>query len=718
MNTNILLVTPPFLQFNTPYPAMLYLYGFLKSQKYAVQHYDLNIHTARKIFSSSFLKKLYLKMDNKKLPTPFPGFSENRNRYLSTIDPVMAFLSGKNATYAHRILSRHLLPEGPHFNAITEDCNFSQFDATDRSRYLATLYMEDIAYAISRIADPGFEIIRYRESMGMGAHHFSDMEDQLGTKPTEVEKIYLDLLENKIETENPTIIAFTIPFPGTLFAVLRCSTIIKKLYPNIIICAGGGFVNTELRSLSNTDFFNYIDYLFFDDGEAPFKQFLNVYEGQSEKEALFNCAFKEDGNVRFAPSYKSRITDDTLYPDYSETDPDLYISMFDSQNPMMRLWNDGFWNKLTLAHGCYWSKCTFCDTSLDYIKNFKALDVQSIISRIRSCIVQTGESGFHFTDEAAPPALLKKLAIELLRANISCSYWTNIRFDDAFTADLAKLLFLSGCIALSGGVEVASTRLLSLIKKGVTIEQLARTTRNLSSAGILIHAYLMYGYPTQNEQETIDSLEVVRQLFENQCIDSAYWHKFSLTCHSAVYLSPNEYSISVKEDEFDFCHNDVNYREKSKTEHSVYSEGLNNALFNYMNGVELKRPVEKWFRKKVPTSTVNKQFIKDALKSDLNSFDNERSDHMVFFIAHIPVIELKGSIAEMFFSIFGEEYSLKITKPVANNLSEFFKQYPLYSELQIDVGNELLSKALMIGKNKLFFDETFTFLREFSLLMI
>jgi hypothetical protein len=36
-------------------------------------------------------------------------------------------------------------------------------------------------------------------------------------------------------------------------------------------------------------------------------------------------------------------------------------------NPMHRLWSDGRWNKLTVAHGCYWKKCSFCDVGLDYI---------------------------------------------------------------------------------------------------------------------------------------------------------------------------------------------------------------------------------------------------------------------------------------------------------------------------------------------------------------
>ena len=51
------------------------------------------------------------------------------------------------------------------------------------------------------------------------------------------------------------------------------------------------------------------------------------------------------------------------------------------------------------------------------------------------------------------------------------------------------------------------------MKKGVTVEQVARVTRAFTDAGVMVHAYLMYGFPTETAQETVDALERVRQLF-------------------------------------------------------------------------------------------------------------------------------------------------------------------------------------------------------------
>ncbi|VEB39725.1 bacteriocin maturation radical SAM protein 1 [Chromobacterium violaceum] len=229
-------------------------------------------------------------------------------------------------------------------------------------------------------------------------------------------------------------------------------------------------------------------------------------------------------------------------------------------NPMHRLWSDGRWNKLTIAHGCYWKKCSFCDVTLDYISRYETASAELLVDRIEAIIAETGQTGFHFVDEAAPPKMLKALAEELLRRKVSISWWGNIRFEKSFTPELAQLLAESGCIAISGGLEVASDRLLKLMKKGVSVEQVARVTHGFAEAGILVHAYLMYGFPTQTVQDTVDALEYVRQLFDHGCIQSGFFHRFACTVHSPVGQNPEEYGVKlVPLPKGDFAKNDVGF---------------------------------------------------------------------------------------------------------------------------------------------------------------
>ena len=333
---------------------------------------------------------------------------------------------------------------------------------------------------------------------------------------------------------SPKLVAISVPFPGNLYAALRCGQWLKANHPHIKIALGGGFANTELRSLSDARVFEFLDFISLDDGETPIEQLLKSINTSGSSETLKRTFTLEDGTVTYhnnqaCTDYKQG---DVGTPDYSDLLLHDYISAIEVVNPMHSLWSDGRWNKLTMAHGCYWGKCTFCDVSLDYIQRYEPLTAAILCDRIETIIAQTGQTGFHFVDEAAPPALMRSLALEIIRRKLVVSWWTNIRFEKSFTRELCLLLKASGCIAVSGGLEVASDRLLALIQKGITVAQVARVNKHFTEAGIMVHAYLMYGFPTQTAQETIDSLEMVRQLFAAGVLQSAFWHQFAMTAHS------------------------------------------------------------------------------------------------------------------------------------------------------------------------------------------
>jgi hypothetical protein len=283
-------------------------------------------------------------------------------------------------------------------------------------------------------------------------------------------------------------------------------------------------------------------------------------------------------------------------------------------NPMHRLWSDGRWNKLTVAHGCYWKKCSFCDVSLDYIGRYDAASAELLCDRIEAIVEETGQTGFHFVDEAAPPKSLKALAAEIQRRQLPITWWGNIRFEKTFTPQLCQQLADSGCIAISGGLEVASDRLLALMKKGVSVDQVARVTKGFSDAGVLVHAYLMYGFPTQTAQDTVDALELVRQLFVHGCIQSGFWHRFTCTVHSPVGLDPAAYGVTLQElPEVTFGKNDIGFFDPTGTDHDALGVGLKKALYNYMHGIGLEDDVRVWFDFNVPKTRIARRRIERAL---------------------------------------------------------------------------------------------------------
>ncbi|MDO5637267.1 MAG: radical SAM protein [Myroides sp.] len=686
LKTEILLITPPFTQLNTPYPGTVYLKGFLNAKNILSYQSDLGIEVILKLFSKKGLQDLFSFIDQK-------GFDlgENAKRmvalqedYINSIDTVISFLQGKNPTLANAIVYDDFLPQAARFSQLDElDWAFGTMGFQDKAKHFATLYLEDLSDLIIETVDEDFGFSRYAERLGRSANSFDELYQKLHEAPTYIDQITLRLLDQLIEKSNPKIFGFSVPFPGNLYSAFRCAQYIKQHYPHIKIVMGGGFPNTELRTVSDVRVFDFFDFITLDDGEAPTEQLIKFVNDEIPQSDLKRTFIIENGEVKYInnPLVKDYKQNEIGCPDYSDIDLNQYISVIEVVNPMHRLWSDGRWNKLTMAHGCYWGKCTFCDISLDYIKVYEPIAAKKIVDRMEQLIASTGSTGFHFVDEAAPPALMREVAIEIIKRKLTVSWWTNIRFEKSFTLDLCRLLKASGCIAVSGGLEVASDRLLQLIDKGVTVEQVARVNRNFTEAGIMVHAYLMYGFPTQTAQETIDSLEMVRQMFEVGIMQSGFWHQFAMTAHSPIGLNPEAFDvIHVAGNVPTFANNDMVHKEKSGAVHDKFSFGLRKSLYNYMHGLCFDFSLQEWFDFKIPRTKVAPDYIVSVLENE--PFTSYKATQKVVWLGSNPSLELftkskKGKIFEktrVTFHSKNDELQMEVDQKIGDWLRQFIRE--------------------------------------------
>lgn len=685
LETQILLITPPFTQLNTPYPGTVYLKGFLNTKNISSYQADLGIEVILQLFSKNGLQDLFSFIEQNSL-----DLGENAQRivalqddYIQSIDAVISFLQGKNPTLANAIVHDDYLPQASRFSQLDElDWAFGSMGFQDKAKHYATLYLEDISDLIIETVDENFGFSRYAERLGRSANSFDELYQKLNDKPTYIDQITLRLLEDLIQKTNPKIVGFSVPFPGNLYSAFRSAQYIKQHHPHIKIVMGGGFPNTELRSVSDVRVFEFFDFINLDDGEAPTEQLIRLVNNEIPQSELKRTFVLENNEVKYInnPLIKDYKQSEVGCPDYTDIDLNQYISVIEVVNPMHRLWSDGRWNKLTMAHGCYWGKCTFCDISLDYIKVYEPIAAKEIVDRMEQLIASTGTTGFHFVDEAAPPALMREVAIEIIKRKLTVSWWTNIRFEKSFTLDLCRLLKASGCIAVSGGLEVASDRLLKLIDKGVTVEQVARVNRNFTEAGIMVHAYLMYGFPTQTAQETIDSLEMVRQMFEVGIMQSGFWHQFAMTAHSPVGLNPEAFDVINHSTTLGtFANNDMIHEDKSGANHDKFSFGLKKSLFNYMHGLCFDFPLQEWFEFKVPKTKIAPDYIVSVLESE--PFPTYKNTQKVVWLGSLPTVETftkskKGKTFEKARLIFHSKHDLleiEVDKEVGEWLFQLMK---------------------------------------------
>lgn len=691
VHKDVLLITPPFTQLNTPYPAMSYLQGYLNTLGVTSYQSDLSLETALKLFTKQILSEVFQTIPTQKNNyTPnIQQVIKNQRQYIQCIEPVIQFLQGNNDALAFRILNGKYLPKGhrsPDYENI--EWAFGELGNHDKAKYLATLYLEELGDFIQDVVDENFGFSRYAERLARTASGFDELYHNLLHSKSIIVEILQKLIAELVEKHTPKMVFITAPFPGNVFGAFQIAKTVKSINPEIICALGGGYANTELRSVYDERVFEFFDYIILDDGELPVKQLVERHIKGVKGAPLKRCFHLVNGIVQFSNDCKDFDIPqkEVGTPNYSDLKWGQYISVLEMLNPMHKLWSDGKWNKLTLAHGCYWGKCTFCDISLDYIQRYEPIEASVICDRIETIIHQTGVKGFHFVDEAAPPALLKELAIELLKRGITISWWTNIRFEKTFSKDLCRLLAASGCIAVTGGLEVASDRLLQFMKKGVTVEQVTNVCHSFTENGIMVHAYLMYGFPTQTAEETIDSLEVVRQMMENNLVQSGFWHQFAMTAHSPIGISPEVYHVVKTGPDFlGFAENDCFHEDPKGADHEMFSEGLRTSMYNFMTGAGFDIPLRKWFSFTTPKTSLPKNYIQNFIQRKM---EEPKPNHCIYW-SGMP-FDKKNSMKDngstfVVFYIQNEVKEILMTDDIADFILKTLSDTDLYSRNMISL---------------------------------
>lgn len=594
------LVLPPLTQLNTPYPSISYLAQYFRTQDIPTKQRDLGIELALRVFSRAGLADVFAELEsNDELPDPAWRAISLREQHIAVIEPVVALLQGRDTSMAPRILETDFLPTGPRLERANVHA-FGTMLGPDAARHVATLYLADLADLVTSCIDEGFALARYHAQLATAAQSFDPLWQRL--EETSLIDRYLDELGASIEGE---IVALSVPFPGNLYGALRLGRGLKERGAYVVM--GGGYVNTELRDVDEPRLWQFVDAITYDDGEGPLHAIVDHHQGRED----WRHRVRTKDGLRQGQASRTAMT---LGAYYGDLDLSIYLQTIDTLNPAHRLWCDGRWNKITIAHGCYWKQCSFCDVNLDYIGHYEPAKAVALADHMERLIEETGQRGFHFVDEAAPPKLLRDLAIELLRRNLAVSFWGNIRFEKTFDADLCRLLAAAGLIAVTGGLETANARLLQLINKGVTVEQVATCAASFRKAGVMVHAYLMYGFPTQTTQETIDSMELVRQLFAVEALSSAFWHRFVLTRHSPIFAAPDRFQLTVTPPlSSAFATNDVEHLDPTGCDHGRFDSGLPLAMESWLQGHELDLPVEQWFDESMPRTTEAPDRIAKAL---------------------------------------------------------------------------------------------------------
>ena len=680
---NVLILQPPIVQLNTAYPSGAYLSAFFKSLGHKTRWLDLSLELYYEIFSRAGLTRLFslcsekaLSLADKAEKSGDEATAFNLRRYVAQkdlwinwIDFITAILRpGKHDSFssgyenAHRFVFGAHVPRGSRMENYL--ANLDHDLTTDDARSLASFALADLADFIAVAFDKNFSLVRYAESLTVSESSFAQVEK--GADSPILKEFYLPLLQRLFmegeslplataafassatpsagespATPPKTLVLISIPFAGTFAAALATGRFFKKHFKDsVYVCFGGGFVNTELRDTNEQKLANYCDAICYDRGYASYKELVmrNEKLGIEALPAIYklrqfvrhpklsNDSFsvieplseQNSEEYKRALAYEKEVTM-SLIPDFSDIDFSQYPRLIDDTNPMHRLWSDGSWLKAYMAHGCYWHKCAFCDVTLDYVKGYCPTNVSMLYEDLLAQCREKGVYGIHFVDEAMPPAMMIAFARENIARGSPITWWGNVRFEKSFTRDVADFLAYGGLIGVSAGLESATGEGLSAIHKGTDLESIVGACCAFKEAGILVHAYMIYGYWWEKPEDLINSMETLRQFYANGLLDSCFWHKFVLTRHSRVYKEWKEGKIpdlkpidpQEKQNAPLFAKNGLHFEGEKKSE--KYGSALDFSLNQWMHGEGLEKPVQKWFDFSVPHPTVPKNFIENLI---------------------------------------------------------------------------------------------------------
>jgi hypothetical protein len=644
-----------------------------------------------RLFSQDGLRRVFEQLRARKndLPKEAVGMMRAEHSYVQMIEPVVSFLQGRIPEGAARLFEPGVLPQGPRFRGRKKFARSVSVD--DRAKQWATFFLEDLADLVQATITPHFALSRYAEHIARSASSFDQITTALEAPACLTDQWLLESFWAHFDRVKPSLVGLSIPFPGNLYGGFLIARAIKQRYPELPVAMGGGYVNTELRRVTDPRVFDYVDFITLDNGERPLLSLVEYLSGSRSRESLCRTLYRAKNHVLYAdnPSTPDFAMHEIGCPTYRGLELDRYLTILDSTNPMHRLWSEGHWNKLTVAHGCYWKQCTFCDVGLNYISRYEMTPTDRLVQQIEQLIAETGRTGFHFVDEAAPPAALKALALALLERRIKITWWGNIRFETAFSTDLCRLLAASGCIAVTAGLEAASDRLLGSMKKGITVDQTALVAAGFKEAGILIHAYLMYGCPSETIQETVDSLERVRQLIAADLMQSAFWHRFTVTAHSPVGLNPEAHGLRILGPEFQgFAENDLLHSDHRAQTPDWIGEGLRRSLLNFLERRGLDLDVRVWFDEQVPRPTVSRTWLRHLCKNRMVVHRAE-TERRCLWLGSPVTFEPKGHRSRLIHTDRGKTHVIILSKAQAGWLEQLIldatprqspTEYPSFQE--------------------------------------
>lgn len=514
-NQDVVLIFPPQWTPIQPYLSIPSLTAYLRANQITVSQYDLNLDFYDDLLSPKHLspicrnlERIYQKLSGKKTLCPeeqryFYSIFLVRNAFdevLFSIEETKEIFRSEERFFDLNELSIQNAILNIAFNIINISCrvelNFGDLnfpvDAESYDEIANFIFQEKDNFLINFLRKQIEDLISLKKCIliGISINNTSQLVPAL-------------VMSNWIKVHRPDI---HVTFGGNLFS--RCSEGLRKL----------------------PDFFRYFaDSVILLEGEKPLLELYYAIKYKKELATVSNLIYLNRVVIQTKIRPPEQI-DALPTPDFDGLKLDKYFS------PYLIL-------PILSSRGCYWGKCAFCDHSFIYNEGFRQRNAERVVEDLRILKEKHDTKYFSFSDEALSPSAARKISKKLIENKLDLFLLAQARMESEFSDEICLLMSRAGMKMLFIGLESACDRTLKKINKGINIKQGAEILQRFYNAGILVHLFVITGFPGETLEEAKKTIAFIIENKDN--IFSIGASIFEIGKYSPIGLNPSIYGVTL-----------------------------------------------------------------------------------------------------------------------------------------------------------------------------
>jgi hypothetical protein len=347
-------------------------------------------------------------------------------------------------------------------------------------------------------------------------------------------EIYRDLALDDIRREQPDVVGISIPSMPQMLPGMTLAYVVKQAGLRCHVTVGGPHISMLREALLATPaVFDLIDSAVAFDGEVALLALAKAVAAGDDFSQVPNLIWRDGGTLRMNARHERAKIGELPLPDFDGLRLDSYLV------PELVL-------PLLTARGCYFGKCTFCNTGYGEADGFSQLRAEHVVEQMQALHARYGVRKIFFSDEAIAPRNLKSLSARLAELGSPFAWGGCARFEKVVSQELLASMAAGGCRMILFGLESASDPIIQLMEKGTQLEHMSRILRQSTEAGIWNHTFFFFGFPGET---LADAQQTVNFLYAHKSyIHSAALGTFLMERYSPAHRFPELYGVRVIED--------------------------------------------------------------------------------------------------------------------------------------------------------------------------